>query len=137
MEPLITGDDDGALTKNEEKQFRNMVNRLHTIFQVRNIYKHPESPWLSLCQPLLFMLNTFLKSSKIGKFSILNFPNVFCCAVLVITHGPPKLEKSYLSPPPWTDYNWESVRSRRKVFASDNFFSTILFLSSKENFNCK
>lgn len=33
MEPLITGDDDGALTKSEEKQFRNMVNRLHTIFK--------------------------------------------------------------------------------------------------------
>ena len=34
MEPLITGDDDGALTKNEEQQFRSMVNRLHTIFKV-------------------------------------------------------------------------------------------------------
>jgi len=33
MEPLITGDDDGALTKDEEIQFRNMVNRLHKIFQ--------------------------------------------------------------------------------------------------------
>jgi proline dehydrogenase len=32
MEPLITGDDDGALTKDEEVQFRNMVNRLHKIF---------------------------------------------------------------------------------------------------------
>merc|ERR1711994_734620 len=32
MEKLITGDDDGALTANEEEQFRNMVNRLHTIF---------------------------------------------------------------------------------------------------------
>ena len=34
MEKLITGDDDGALTAAEEEQFRNMVNRLHTIFQV-------------------------------------------------------------------------------------------------------
>ena len=34
MEPLITGDDDGALTALEEEQFRNMVNRLHTIFKV-------------------------------------------------------------------------------------------------------
>jgi len=33
MEPLITGDDDGALTAEEEEQFRNMVNRLHTIFK--------------------------------------------------------------------------------------------------------
>jgi len=33
MEPLITGDDDGALTRDEEKQFKNMVNRLHTIFK--------------------------------------------------------------------------------------------------------
>jgi len=33
MEPLITGDDNGALTKDEEIQFRNMVNRLHKIFQ--------------------------------------------------------------------------------------------------------
>jgi len=33
MEPLITGDDDGALTSQEEEQFRNMVNRLHTIFK--------------------------------------------------------------------------------------------------------
>ena len=33
MEKLITGDDDGALTANEEEQFRNMVNRLHTIFK--------------------------------------------------------------------------------------------------------
>jgi len=32
MEPLITGDDDGALTGLEEEQFRNMVNRLHKIF---------------------------------------------------------------------------------------------------------
>jgi len=32
MEKLITGDDDGALTALEEEQFRNMVNRLHTIF---------------------------------------------------------------------------------------------------------
>ena len=35
MEPLITGDDDGALTAQEEEQFRNMVKRLHTIFKVR------------------------------------------------------------------------------------------------------
>ncbi len=34
MEPLISGDDGGALTLDEEKQFRNMVNRLHTIFKV-------------------------------------------------------------------------------------------------------
>merc|ERR1711962_1843321 len=33
MEPLITGDDDGALTAQEEEQFRNMVNRLHRIFK--------------------------------------------------------------------------------------------------------
>ena len=33
MEPLITGDDNGALTALEEEQFRNMVNRLHTIFK--------------------------------------------------------------------------------------------------------
>jgi len=33
MEPLITGDDGGALTAQEEEQFRNMVNRLHTIFK--------------------------------------------------------------------------------------------------------
>ena len=33
MEKLITGDDAGALTALEEEQFRNMVNRLHTIFQ--------------------------------------------------------------------------------------------------------
>jgi len=33
MEKLITGDDAGALTANEEEQFRNMVNRLHTIFK--------------------------------------------------------------------------------------------------------
>jgi len=33
MEPLITGNDDGALTAQEEEQFRNMVNRLHTIFK--------------------------------------------------------------------------------------------------------
>lgn len=33
MEPLITGDDDGALTALEEEQFRNMVNRLHAIFK--------------------------------------------------------------------------------------------------------
>jgi len=33
MESLITGDDNGALTKDEEKQFRSMVNRLHTIFK--------------------------------------------------------------------------------------------------------
>merc|ERR1712013_67918 len=33
MEPLITGDDDGALTAQEEEQFRNMVKRLHTIFK--------------------------------------------------------------------------------------------------------
>jgi proline dehydrogenase len=32
MEPLITGDDNGALTRDEEIQFRNMVNRLHKIF---------------------------------------------------------------------------------------------------------
>lgn len=32
MEPLITGDDNGALTQDEEIQFRNMVNRLHKIF---------------------------------------------------------------------------------------------------------
>jgi proline dehydrogenase len=32
MEPLITGDDNGALTKDEEVQFRNMVTRLHKIF---------------------------------------------------------------------------------------------------------
>ena len=35
MEKLITGDDDGALTALEEEQFRNMVNRLHTIFKVK------------------------------------------------------------------------------------------------------
>ena len=34
MEPLITGNDDGALTAQEEEQFRNMVNRLHKIFKV-------------------------------------------------------------------------------------------------------
>ena len=34
MEPLISGDDGGSLTLDEEKQFRNMVNRLHTIFKV-------------------------------------------------------------------------------------------------------
>ena len=34
MEPLITGDDNGALTQDEEIQFRNMVNRLHKIFAV-------------------------------------------------------------------------------------------------------
>lgn len=33
MEPLITGGDDGALTAQEEEQFRNMVQRLHTIFK--------------------------------------------------------------------------------------------------------
>jgi len=33
MEPLITGDDNGALTALEEEQFKNMVNRLHTIFK--------------------------------------------------------------------------------------------------------
>jgi len=33
MEPLITGDDNGALTRDEEEQFRNMVNRLHRIFK--------------------------------------------------------------------------------------------------------
>lgn len=33
MESLITGDDNGALTKDEERQFRGMVNRLHTIFK--------------------------------------------------------------------------------------------------------
>lgn len=33
MEKLITGDDAGALTANEEEQFRNMVNRLHIIFK--------------------------------------------------------------------------------------------------------
>merc|ERR1712045_597708 len=33
MEPLITGDDAGALTALEEEQFRNMVNRLHEIFK--------------------------------------------------------------------------------------------------------
>jgi len=33
MEPLITGDDNGALTKDEEEQFKNMVKRLHKIFQ--------------------------------------------------------------------------------------------------------
>jgi len=33
FEPLITGDDDGAMTKDEEIQFRNMVQRLHKIFQ--------------------------------------------------------------------------------------------------------
>lgn len=33
MEKLITGDDAGALTANEEEQFRNMVIRLHTIFK--------------------------------------------------------------------------------------------------------
>ena len=38
MEPLITGDDDGALTGLEEEQFRNMVNRLHKIFSVRHLY---------------------------------------------------------------------------------------------------
>jgi len=32
FEPLITGDDSGAMSKDEEMQFRNMVNRLHTIF---------------------------------------------------------------------------------------------------------
>jgi len=32
MEPLITGDDNGALTRDEERQFRNMVVRLHKIF---------------------------------------------------------------------------------------------------------
>lgn len=38
MEKLITGDDDGALTALEEEQFRNMVNRLHTIFTVINYF---------------------------------------------------------------------------------------------------
>jgi len=33
MEPLITGDDNGALTKDEEEQFKNMVLRLHQIFK--------------------------------------------------------------------------------------------------------
>lgn len=33
MEPLISGDDGGAMTLLEEKQFRNMVNRLHNIFK--------------------------------------------------------------------------------------------------------
>merc|ERR1711934_87276 len=33
FEPLITGDDNGALTKDEEMQFRNMVHRLHKIFK--------------------------------------------------------------------------------------------------------
>jgi len=33
MEPLITGDDNGALTKDEEIQFKNMVLRLHKIFK--------------------------------------------------------------------------------------------------------
>ena len=37
MEPLISGDDGGALTLDEEKQFRNMVNRLHTIFKVGSL----------------------------------------------------------------------------------------------------
>ena len=38
FEPLISGDDNGALTKDEEMQFRNMVNskRLRTI---RNLEK--------------------------------------------------------------------------------------------------
>merc|ERR1719474_46374 len=31
MEPLITGNDDGALTAREEEQFRNMLKRLHTV----------------------------------------------------------------------------------------------------------
>lgn len=33
FEPLITGTDDGAMTKDEEMQFRNMVRRLHKIFE--------------------------------------------------------------------------------------------------------
>jgi proline dehydrogenase len=33
MEPLISGDDDGALTLDEERQFQNMLKRLHTIFK--------------------------------------------------------------------------------------------------------
>merc|ERR1712117_802469 len=33
FEPLITGDDNGALTADEEMQFRNMVHRLHKIFK--------------------------------------------------------------------------------------------------------
>ena len=39
FEPLITGDDNGALTKDEEMQFRNMVNnnRLRTIPNLEKI----------------------------------------------------------------------------------------------------
>ena len=33
MEKLVTGDDDGALTAMEEEQFKNLVNRLHTLFK--------------------------------------------------------------------------------------------------------
>merc|ERR1719206_1409735 len=33
FEPLITGDVNGALTADEEMQFRNMVHRLHKIFK--------------------------------------------------------------------------------------------------------
>jgi len=33
FEPLITGDDDGAMTADEELQFKNMVHRLHVIFK--------------------------------------------------------------------------------------------------------
>lgn len=32
FEPLITGDDSGAMTADEEIQFRGMITRLHTIF---------------------------------------------------------------------------------------------------------
>ena len=43
FEPLITGDDNGALTKDEEMQFRNMVSKQPKNFQTFKS-KCPGSP---------------------------------------------------------------------------------------------
>ena len=41
FEPLITGDDNGALTKDEEMQFRNMVRQLTNKNMEKNNPRHP------------------------------------------------------------------------------------------------
>ena len=35
MEPLMAGDNKGFLTRDEELQFKSMINRLHNLFKVQ------------------------------------------------------------------------------------------------------
>ena len=52
FEPLITGDDNGALTKDEEMQFRNMVNNKRLLTQYLTLRKSgaPPAQDLQVCE---------------------------------------------------------------------------------------